>query len=193
MTEPDIGGRKAHRRVNWVEEASTGFERGRGPWARDRRFEPQRAVRWMALGQLGRTGVHVVVSKIFGQYSDRRESFAFVPAPASSSAEPAYFDHRAESTTASGSPEDPYWFDYVADVGDGFPATFAVAEQLGAERVVLPGDGDADPTVLPRGRLLVMGGDEVYPLPTGSPERDAYRALRSGAPEPEASARRRGR
>jgi hypothetical protein len=166
--------------VIWEAEASTGFERGSGPWPSDRRFEQQRKVRWLALGQLLRTGMHVVVSRTFGQYNDRRDSFAFAPGNTSAG---ACFDHGDERTTSGGSPLDPYWFDFVADIGDGFNAAAAVAEQLGREQFVVADrrllDGD-DPDALPRGRLLVMGGDEVYPLPSATAERDAYRDRLAG-------------
>lgn len=59
------------------------------------------------------------------------------------------------------------WFDYVADLGDAFDPTMAIAWTVGrqsidptssnSESIALPGDG------LPRGRFLVFGGDEVYP------------------------------
>ncbi len=167
--------------VQWEAEESTSFQRGSGPWASDRQFAPQRKIRWLALGQLLRTGMHVVVSKTFGQYNDRRESFASVP---NATAGDCCFDHSQEAMSSGGSPDDgPYWFDFVADIGDGFNAAVAVAEQIGREqfdvtdRSLLAAD---DPDVLPRGRLLVMGGDEVYPVPTATAEHDAYRDRLSG-------------
>ncbi|MEM7324589.1 MAG: hypothetical protein AAF531_15980 [Actinomycetota bacterium] len=80
-----------------------------------------------------------------------------------------------------------FWFDYVADLGDAFDPTMCVAWHLGrrelrradidprltldpALRGPMPGalpmpepPEDDIPEVLPRGRLLLMGGDEVYP------------------------------
>ncbi|MEA2686245.1 MAG: hypothetical protein QOE93_1440, partial [Actinomycetota bacterium] len=60
-----------------------------------------------------------------------------------------------------------FWFDYVADLGDGFDPTMAVAWQLGRTRLDLPvsaaGDLPQPPDSLPRGELLVFGGDTVYP------------------------------
>ncbi len=54
------------------------------------------------------------------------------------------------------------WFDYASDVGDGFNPTFHVAKHLAATRVT-PQGLDAP---LPRGRFLILGGDEVYPSAT---------------------------
>ncbi|MCB0985398.1 MAG: hypothetical protein KDB06_12185 [Ilumatobacter sp.] len=59
------------------------------------------------------------------------------------------------------------WVDYVADMGDGFDSTAAVAWQLTRPWVSLPIDRTGElpepPAQLPRGRLLVMGGDQLYP------------------------------
>lgn len=59
-----------------------------------------------------------------------------------------------------GEAESDYWFDYVADIGDGFGATYSVAEALAHDRLSVGG------MTLERGDLLVMGGDEVYPTPS---------------------------
>jgi len=51
-----------------------------------------------------------------------------------------------------------FWFDFIADTGDGGNATYAVARTALADQWV----GD-DGQVLPRGELLVLGGDLAYP------------------------------
>lgn len=51
-----------------------------------------------------------------------------------------------------------FWFDFIADTGDGGNATYAVAHTALADQVV----GD-DGLTLPRGELLVLGGDLAYP------------------------------
>jgi hypothetical protein len=51
-----------------------------------------------------------------------------------------------------------FWFDFIADTGDGGNATYAVARTALADQVVVD-DGQA----LPRGELLVLGGDLAYP------------------------------
>jgi hypothetical protein len=86
------------------------------------------------------------------------------------------------------SDSDEFWFDYVADLGDAFDPTMCVAWHLG-RRHLLRSDIDplaglepeyldpdfvprppADdvPDILPRGRLLIMGGDQVYPDPSAA-------------------------
>ena len=54
--------------------------------------------------------------------------------------------------------------DYVADLGDGWDSTYAVASLLASPSLTLSlRDGSTGPVKTERGRLLVMGGDEVYP------------------------------
>ena len=49
------------------------------------------------------------------------------------------------------------WIDWVADLGDGFDSTYAMASLLSRKELKV---GDIP---LPRGEALSMGGDEVYP------------------------------
>jgi hypothetical protein len=58
-------------------------------------------------------------------------------------------------------PNEPFWFDFVADAGDGFDSTYTIAWLLAQERLALRWDGVEHDTE--RGRLLVFGGDQVYP------------------------------
>lgn len=59
------------------------------------------------------------------------------------------------------------WIDYVADLGDAFDPTMAVAWQVARPSIRLPpsaaGEHPTPPAELPRGSLLVFGGDLVYP------------------------------
>lgn len=57
-----------------------------------------------------------------------------------------------------------FWFDFVADTGDGGAPTYTVARGLLAPQ--LHAEGAATP--LPEGRLLLLGGDLAYPA--ASPE-----------------------
>lgn len=157
-------------------------------WRDERQFRPQRYVDWIAPGELLNAGMRAVVSKTFGDYSDRRDLMGSRPLRTRAVADGidgnGSFDRRrdlARSQTTGDHNE--YWFDYVADVGDGFDATFAVAQQLAANRLApdrLRAVGHFDPgeftgvRELPRGRLLVMGGDEVYPVAKSEPDRNSY-------------------
>jgi hypothetical protein len=110
-------------------------------------FQPQPQVAWLAPRQLAGTAVRVLVSAEFGAYLDKRELQNALPAP--------IHDEGADEPEA--------WLDYVADVGDGFNSTYSVAYLLAQPSLTLDGAS------LPRGRMLLMGGDEVYP--TASSER----------------------
>ncbi len=113
-------------------------------------FERREMVRWFDPLQLAGTGIQVGVSSVFGSYSDKREIQAAL-APA---AEP----HREHAD------DEELWFDYVADLGDGFEATYTVAHFLARPALRLEREGGAWDTE--RGRILVMGGDQVYPTAT---------------------------
>lgn len=117
---------------------------------------PKRArmVGWYDPPQLARTGFKTVVSALFGERAD----FRAVQALSSTS---VFHDM---------SKGDDAWVDYVADTGDGFASTYAVASALGLDslEVSVEEGGARVSRTLPRGRALVMGGDEVYPTPTAS-------------------------
>jgi len=106
-------------------------------------FTPQKMVGWYQVRQLVFTGFKALLSYIFGNYSDRRE----VQAALSGSDQ---FDL---------SQTDELWFDYVADVGDGFDSTYSVAKLLAQDQLSF------DRETTQRGDVLIMGGDQVYPTP----------------------------
>src|SRR4051812_43343661 len=109
-------------------------------------FTPQRPVGWLAPLLLLSTGLRALLALLFGAYLDKRElQNAF---------DGSWFD---QSVTDDGD----LWFDYVADLGDGFHATYSVAWLLAQSSLEVGG------AELPRGRLLLMGGDQVYPLADG--------------------------
>jgi hypothetical protein len=63
-------------------------------------------------------------------------------------------------------PEGALWIDYVADMGDGFDSTYSVARAVAAPSLTIAGAGPGGtPLTLPRGQLLILGGDQVYPTP----------------------------
>ena len=101
---------------------------------------------------------NVILSSVFGQYADRRLMIA-----ALDTVPPEVHVKRAEALQASFKPDShgAVWLDFVADLGDGFDSTYAVASLLARKELQLGGE------TLPRGQALVMGGDEVYPAATG--------------------------
>lgn len=77
------------------------------------------------------------------------------------------------------SDSDELWLDYVADLGDGFNATYSMAYLLAQPHL------DVDGRPLPRGRILVMGGDHVYPTVSGKQYEDRFKGpYRAALPQP---------
>jgi hypothetical protein len=103
-------------------------------------------VRWFDPHQLVDTAVRVLLSGMFSAYADSRELQVREP---------------AEVPDRSGQAD--LWLDYVADLGDGWNSTYTVARLLATEALELDWDGETH--VTERGRILVMGGDAVYPVP----------------------------
>jgi hypothetical protein len=112
------------------------------------RFERQHPVVWYSPRVMADAGLRYVLGAAFGAYLDKRELQAALPAGINT--------RHADA--------DECWFDYTADTGDGYNATQTIAWLLGRQALE-PEDAGL---VLPRGQLLVLGGDEVYP--TASPE-----------------------
>jgi hypothetical protein len=107
-------------------------------------FPPERMVRWLSPTGLASSAFRVLLAGIFGLYSDKRELEAVLP-------DPGVDDY---------SDRDDLWIDYVADLGDGWNPTYAVASVLARPNLDLEGAATR------RGDVLVMGGDQVYPFAT---------------------------
>ncbi len=112
-------------------------------------FEQQTPVRWFHPKELARAGILALLSDLFGSFADKREIQAAL--------------NRAPGETMRQYEREPadrdFWFDYVADLGDGFHPTYSIAWLLAQEKLTLRGEK----AVTQRGRILFMGGDQVYP------------------------------
>lgn len=110
----------------------------------------RRPVAWYAPGVLWQAGRELVHSQDFLRNLDRRESFGPLQV----------IDLSARPASGGAS----FWFDFIADTGDGGNATFAVAHAaLRRELVVHDRGAEGGERVLPEGELLVFGGDLAYP------------------------------
>jgi len=108
---------------------------------------------WFDPRLLSKLLLHVIVSGTFGKYADRRLIHA-----ALDQADGKEFLRRADMRGLLKPDQDgAIWIDYVADLGDGFDATYAIAYLLAQEAL------DVGKYRLPRGQALIMGGDQVYP------------------------------
>jgi Calcineurin-like phosphoesterase len=116
--------------------------------------DPRRMVGWYNPPQLLRTGALVIISQQFALHADNREIQAI--------ANPGVGlkDYAAELPH-----DEPLWLDFVADCGDGWNSTYAVASALSQESLHLSHNGQTFD--LERARILIFGGDLVYPTPTG--------------------------
>ncbi len=136
-------------------------------------------VRWFSPRLLTRAAYRDAVAGVFGQFADQR----IIQSLSDSKLEDA--GREAALATRYDYSHEPmkdgkFWLDYVADLGDGFDSTFSVATLLAADE--LQGAGNepvngvagvkrlASDQRLDHGRIMIFGGDQVYPWPTW----DAY-------------------
>jgi hypothetical protein len=138
---------------------------------------PQSMVGWYDPPQLLRTGALVAVSQHFALHADNREIQAIANPGLGAS-------HYTTQKT-----KEPFWIDFVADCGDGWNSTYAVASALAQDHLSFV-DSDAQVDTV-RGQVLVFGGDLVYPTPSGiayehrllNPYRDAFRTSVVAGPD----------
>jgi len=121
-------------------------------------FRPMPATEWLAPRRYLRTTLQTALADVAASFTDRRDTLAALdPRP-----EPAADLDRSR--------DEELWIDYVADTGDGFDHTFPVAWALAQDELAV--EGCAEP--LPAGRLLVFGGDQVYPVASDDSYRDRF-------------------
>jgi hypothetical protein len=111
--------------------------------------------RWFSPFGLLKTLERVIPSTIFEKYADGRLIHAALDAIAPDTIIETCCGGAKGILGERG--EGPFWIDYVADLGDGFNSTYAIAYMVGQEQLQVEGES------LPRADCLVMGGDEVYP------------------------------
>jgi hypothetical protein len=109
------------------------------------------------------TAIRVAISTVFGQFADRREAMAAANAIAPQPPHPS-FDYSKRA------PDEDLWIDFLADTGDGWDPTYAMAQLVSEDRIAPAGLDDP----LPRGRILVLGGDQVYPTASHSEYDDRF-------------------
>lgn len=143
--------------MDWTTKVSSLFRRRRTDAPAQARM-----VGWYDPDQLVVTALRVVLSDVFAARADYRVVQAIGAelgrrGCAAADDAPRYDDREA------------IWLDYVSDMGDGFASMYTIAWLLGRERIRAArriSDTQAEAVELPRGDVLIMGGDEVYPTPT---------------------------
>jgi hypothetical protein len=109
----------------------------------------QRPVSWFSPGQLWRTNSKVTEATSIASHADQREIQAGVATLYLEDGTPAFHDF---------SKYENFGFDFVADTGDGWDATVAVAD------LMLRKSLDLGTVTLPRPKVAIFGGDLVYPV-----------------------------
>ena len=125
-----------------------------------------RMAHWFSPWLLFRLLQNVILSSIFGQFADRRLMVA-----ALDTVPPEKHVDRTQELRKYFTPgvDGAVWLDFVADLGDGFDSTYAVATLLARPELKV------GKFKLPRGRALIMGGDQVYPAASEQAYRNQLR------------------
>ena len=116
-------------------------------------------VHWYDPLLLIRTGIRSLLATSVGQITDNREMQTAAP--------------RGPASISDYSDNAEIWLDFVADIGDGFQSTHAIATCLASPELIAgvsanpSSQEQATQSVqLPRADLVVCGGDLVYPDPS---------------------------
>jgi len=118
------------------------------------------AVRWLSPLLLARLGVEVIVSGTFGRFADKREI------------------QREQQDPLDYSGAGELWLDYLSDTGDGWEATYTMAWLLAQPSLHTGG------RELPRAKVLLLGGDQVYPSAAAQAYEDRFEGpFRSALPQ----------
>jgi hypothetical protein len=148
-------------------------------------------VDWFDPLVLGLVGMRTLISSTIGQYADqrpmqqimdgdtgealtRRHDYSSlllgenaVLAPEADASNPGRFDPKYNESDRRPrclklDENQALWVDFIADIGDGFEATYGMAYLLAKDKLTVR--GEARP--LPAGQILIWGGDLAYPNAT---------------------------
>ncbi|WP_241331255.1 metallophosphoesterase [Chryseobacterium arthrosphaerae] len=144
-------------------------------------FTPRRPVKWFDFTGLINSFKMVALSSDILSIIDKRE----VQTALGKDSGDELTDHDADES------EKEFWFDFIADTGDGFDATTTVFFHLTRDTYTYSFknefDRDAGSEVeirLKKGAALVVGGDLVYPVGSENSYRDRFKGpLRFVAPD----------
>jgi hypothetical protein len=126
-------------------------------------FTPRKPVAWLSPTQLAATGIRVAFAAQFGAYLDKRELQLALPT--------AVHAEHAE--------DEELWLDYIADLGDGFDATYSMAYLLAQDSL------EINEGLLPRAQVLILGGDQVYPTASSAAYEDRFEGpYKAAFPQP---------
>ena len=104
-------------------------------------------VEWLSPGVLFGSALEVALSGQFGRFADKREAAAVEEA--------MWWDASAAADPATGE----FWFDFASDTGRRSPRDVGDSEAARTDAPEVSGLEDGER--LPRGRLVVLGGDQA--------------------------------
>jgi hypothetical protein len=119
-------------------------------------YTQESMVNWLGPFQLMRTGLQTAVATTMGAFADPREMLAVL-------------NPRDSNPPIPVAGDGDVWIDYLADTGDGWDSTYSMALCV-SQAVELP----EHQLKLPRGDVLLLGGDQVYPTPAQSGYRTRF-------------------
>jgi hypothetical protein len=120
-------------------------------------FKPRKMVGWFDINQLAGTAIRAILSSVFGSYADKRETIASI-------SKVEFYDANREGGE--------FWLDYMADTGDGFDATFTMMKLIAADHIIVHSNEESK--FLPRAKVVIFGGDQVYPTPSRELYQDRF-------------------
>ncbi|KAE8715500.1 polyadenylate-binding protein RBP47C-like [Hibiscus syriacus] len=99
----------------------------------------------------------VSVTLFVGRFDMRMMQAAMSKVHEGTQQDDLFYDHLSE--------KEDLWFDFMADTGDGGNSSYTVARLLAQPSIQLSSEDSV--LTLPRGGLLLIGGDLAYPNPSG--------------------------
>src|SRR5262245_55915591 len=124
---------------------------------REDRLERREKTCWLHPIELSRTAFRALFATEVAGYTDRRELLARivkrkVEVPENCRVKPTPRVKRFDAIVHPQPEDDGVWIDFVADVGDGFDATYATASLLARPKLRIRGLAEE----LPRADILVL-------------------------------------
>ena len=131
-------------------------------------------VDWFSPILLVKVGIRTVLSKTIGDYADQRPMQASADDPDNEAelwgrhdfrdVTPQNSDGTNNGKSLKFDADGALWVDFIADLGDGFEATYAMAYMMAKNKLEVAGVSHEEaPGGLPGGELLILGGDLAYP------------------------------
>ena len=125
--------------------------------------------RWFHPGILLGTGLDIVKSRLIGSQIDTREL-----QPVGEFEEP--LSEKLKKPTTYKMKGGEFYFDFIADTGDGWNSTYSVASLLSRDKLLFEDNYRASEgkRELPRGEFVIIGGDIIYPTANDQEYRNRF-------------------